>query len=177
MYSTNANNYDKSPRPSAPPAYQYGQPPPITGVPLQYSSEPAMWSTGLFDCLSDFPQCVVTCCCPCISFGQIAEILDKGSTSCVTSGALYALITLVSGCGCMYSCFYRTKIRKQYMLEERPCGDCLVHLCCELCALCQEHRELRIRGFDMSLGWQGNLERQNGGMAMAPIVPQSGMSR
>ncbi|XP_074383269.1 protein PLANT CADMIUM RESISTANCE 2-like isoform X2 [Apium graveolens] len=111
------------------------------------------------------------------TFHSIAEIVDKGSTSCVTSGALYALLALVSGCGCMYSCFYRTKMRKQYMLEERPCGDCLVHLCCEPCALCQEHRELRIRGFDMSLGWQGNLERQSGGMAMAPIVPQSGMSR
>lgn len=89
------------------------------------------------------------------------------------------------------------------MLEESPCGDCLVHLCCEPCALCQEHRELRIRGFDTSLGmyifpfiillyqwglndcieimicigWQGNPEKHNGGVTMAPIVPQSGMNR
>ncbi|KAL8120717.1 hypothetical protein AgCh_017772 [Apium graveolens] len=93
MYSTNASNYEKSPQPSAPPAYQYGQPPPITGIPLQYSSEPAMWSTGLFDCLSDFPQ---------------------------------------------------------------------FHLCCEPCALCQEHRELRIRGFDMMAREPGETEWWNG---------------
>lgn len=38
------------------------------------------------------------------------------------------------------------------MLEEKPCQDCLVHWCCETCALCQEYRELTRRGFDLSLG-------------------------
>ena len=177
MYSSNQTNYEKSP-PSAPPPppYSYGKPP-VTGIPVQNSTTPASWSTGLCDCFSDFPHCCLTCWCPCITFGQIAEIVDKGSTSCGTSGALYALISLITGCGCIYSCFYRSKMRHQYMLAESPCGDCLLHFCCEPCALCQEHRELRIRGFDMSLGWQENVERQNGGgAAMAPI-PQGGMRR
>ena len=38
------------------------------------------------------------------------------------------------------------------MLPESPRGARLVHFCCEFCALCQEYRELRNRGFDMSLG-------------------------
>ncbi|CAI9118127.1 OLC1v1019652C1 [Oldenlandia corymbosa var. corymbosa] len=144
----------------------------------QYSNVPGEWSTGLCDCFSDVPNCCLTCWCPCITFGQIAEIVDQGSTSCEASGALYTLISLVTGCACIYSCFYRSKMRKHYNLPESPCGDCLVHFCCESCALCQEHRELKNRGFDMSIGWQGNMENQaRRGVAMAPVSQQGGMQR
>lgn len=140
----------------------------------------------------------ITCWCPCITFGQIAEIIDRGSScksperricssdvhlviekekkenrkmevaevnvilcyfftyvnaACVVSGALYMFLLCATGCSCLYSCFYRSKMRGQYLLEESPCGDCIVHCCCEPCAMCQEHRELRSRGFDMSIGW------------------------
>ncbi|KAF8389975.1 hypothetical protein HHK36_024495 [Tetracentron sinense] len=140
------------------------------------SSHPATWSTGLCDCGSDVGNCCITCWCPCITFGRITEILDKGSSSGIANAAIYSLITTVSACGCLYSCFYRTKLRQQYSLEESPCGDGLVHFCCEGCALCQEYRELKNRGFDMSIGWDGNVERQTQGVAMAPVV-QGGMSR
>jgi len=43
-------------------------------------------------------------------------------------------------------------MRQQYMLKDSPCCDCLVHCCCESCALCQEYRELENRGFDMERG-------------------------
>ncbi|KAL0446746.1 UNVERIFIED_CONTAM: protein PLANT CADMIUM RESISTANCE 2 [Sesamum latifolium] len=89
--------------------------------------QPAPWSSGLCDCFSDVPN------------------------SCGTSGALYALIAIISGCPFAYSCFYRSKMRKQYMLTESPCIDCLVHFFCECCALCQDYRELKHRGFDMTL--------------------------
>ena len=120
----------------------------------------------------------ITCLCPCITFGQIAEIIDRGSTckslsspsnkqiqfprndsiwcyvlaACGASGALYTLILCLTGCQCIYSCFYRSKMRGQYSLHESPCNDCLVHCCCETCALCQEYRELKTRGFDMNIG-------------------------
>ncbi|CAL5430623.1 unnamed protein product [Camellia sinensis] len=110
------------------------------------------WSTGLCDCFDDVPNCCITCWCPCITFERIAEIVDKGSTSCGASGALYTLISIVVGCPCFYSCFYRSKMRQQYLLHESPCGDCLVHCCCESCALCQEYRELKNRRFDMAIG-------------------------
>ncbi|KAK4423408.1 protein PLANT CADMIUM RESISTANCE 2 [Sesamum alatum] len=185
-----------APPPTAPPAYG-GQPPPATGIPVQpppgnyqftdtvqgpaaagqaNGGAPGPWSTGLCGCFSDVPNCCVTCWCPCITFGQVAEIVDRGTTSCGASGALYALIGLISGCACIYSCFYRSKMRRQYMLRESPCADCMVHCCCECCALCQEYRELKHRGFDMTLGWHGNVEKQNHGVAMAPMV-EGGMSR
>ncbi|XP_073287739.1 protein PLANT CADMIUM RESISTANCE 2-like [Primulina huaijiensis] len=194
------NYYDAKaqPPPSAPPSYD--QRPPVMGIPVQSPSSypfldniqpigsspsplnahgsgiPGKWSTGLCDCCSDVRSCCMTCWCPCITFGQVAEIVNKGSPSCGISGGLYGLIGFATGCCCIYSCFYRSKLRKQYLLPESPCNDFLVHCCCESCALCQEYRELQHRGFDMSLGWHGNVEKQSQGMAMtAPSV--GGMGR
>ncbi|KAL9275493.1 Cell number regulator 10-like protein [Drosera capensis] len=110
------------------------------------------FSTGLCDCLSDVPNCCLTCWCPCIAFGQIAEIVDKGSSSCGVSGALYALLLCFTGCQFIYSCTYRSKIKQQYGMPRDECGDCCVHFCCESCALCQEYRELQHRGLEPSLG-------------------------
>ncbi|ESR61440.1 hypothetical protein CICLE_v10016918mg [Citrus x clementina] len=137
------------------------------------------WSSGLCDCCSDCSTCCLTYWCPCITFGRIAEIVDKGSSSCGVNGALYFIIAWLTGCACLYSCGYRSKMRHQYMLKDSPCGDCLVHFFCESCALCQEYRELKSRGFDMALGWHGNLEKQNRGLAMASTAPvvEGGMTR
>ncbi|KAH7858925.1 hypothetical protein Vadar_029435 [Vaccinium darrowii] len=68
------------PPPSAPP---YGSQP-ATGIPVYTgpSSTSMAWSTGLFGCFEDIPNCIITGCCPCVTFGQIAEIIDKGSTCC-----------------------------------------------------------------------------------------------
>ncbi|KAL9250069.1 PLANT CADMIUM RESISTANCE 2-like protein [Drosera capensis] len=135
------------------------------------------WSTGLCDCFSDVPNCCLTCWCPCITFGQIAEIVDRGSSSCGVSGGIYALILAFTGCQWIYSCTYRSKMRLQFGMPESTCGDCCVHFCCEGCALCQEYRELQHRGFDPPRGWQGNLDRQQGiGMGNPPTV-QGGMTR
>ncbi|RVW65039.1 Protein plant cadmium resistance 2 [Vitis vinifera] len=123
-------------------------------------------------------KCCLTFWCPCVTFGRIAEIVDRGSTSCGVSGALYTLILCLTGCSCLYSCFYRSKLRGQYLLEESPCVDCCVHCWCEGCALCQEYRELQNRGFDLSIGWHGNMERQRrGGVDVNPVVPEGSMTR
>ncbi|KAJ3677440.1 hypothetical protein LUZ60_003164 [Juncus effusus] len=160
------------PPPSAP--FQMGipiEPPPIQGM---RPSQPQMWSSGLCDCAQDCGTCCSTCFCPCITFGRIAEIVDHGSTSCGISGGIYALLAYLTCCQCVYACTYRSKMRGEYMLPESPCNDCLVHCCCEPCALSQEYRELQSRGFDMSIGWNGNLER-NARMAMQAPPVQNGM--
>lgn len=68
------------------------------------------------------------------------------------NGALYCLIAAVTGCACVYSCIYRTKMREQYGLEGSPAGDFCANWCCEPCALTQQYRELQNRGFDVALG-------------------------
>ncbi|KAF7133392.1 hypothetical protein RHSIM_Rhsim09G0064200 [Rhododendron simsii] len=192
MYTSNSTEYQKyltTPPPPPPPPYDQ----PAEGIPVDsadnfYSEnvpqipvpvrpKPLVpWSTGLCDCFDDVNNCCLTCWCPCITFGRIAEIVDKGSSSCGTSGALYTLITCVTGCPCFFSCFYRAKMRQQYSLQENPCGDCLLHCCCESCALCQEYRELTNRGFNLPVGWHGNVEKQKREVEMAPAV-EEGMSR
>ncbi|XP_057960884.1 protein PLANT CADMIUM RESISTANCE 2-like [Malania oleifera] len=190
MYSSAPNdyrNYSSAPPPPDAPLFtpigaSTGTPPsstssyysdgPTPRPPPQIRSKTKIpWSSGLCDCRNDVRTCCITCWCPCITFGRIAEIVDKGSSSCGFNGALYTLIFCVTGCCCScYSCFYRAKMRQQYSLKKKPCGDCLVHCCCETCALCQEYRELQNRGFDMSIGWHGNVEMKNRGLAMMPVA-------
>ncbi|XP_050230729.1 protein PLANT CADMIUM RESISTANCE 2-like [Mercurialis annua] len=200
MYSTDPSSYDR---------YSGGPPPPppyftpettTTGIPVsssnQYYSTTGTdnslsssshleskkrdpWSSGLCDCFSDQRNCCITFWCPCVTFGQVAEIVDKGSSACGVNGALYTIIACVTGCACCFSCFYRAKMRQQYSLKESPCGDCLVHCFCEYCALCQEYRELKSRGYDMTIGWHGNVEQKNRSLEMASVPPavEGGMSR
>ncbi|KAK1297876.1 Cell number regulator 1 [Acorus calamus] len=205
--------------------------PPDPPCSASYNSGPQAYGDASRTCptvmSSSSMKCFITCCCPCITFGQIAEIVDKGTSSCGTSGALYALIMAllgcqciyscsyrsklrlagrkdeprshgattdarrhdplrctcalgfknaivswddhfkvnlrlsgalyalimaVTGCQCIYSCAYRTEMRRQYKLSETPCNDFLLHCFCESCALCQEYRELKNRGFDPQIG-------------------------
>nr|AFM43804.1 fruit weight 2.2-1 protein [Dimocarpus longan] len=158
--------------PSTGPGQPYAPPPPyIARVRVQAGQ----WSTGFCHCCDDPANCFITCFCPCITFGQIAEIVDRGSTSCAANGTIYGLLAM-TGFACLYSCCYRSKLRGQYDLEESPCVDCLAHFCCEPCALCQEYRELKNRGFDMGIGWEANMDRQNRRVTAAPILAP-GMTR
>ncbi|CAM8883861.1 unnamed protein product [Rhodiola kirilowii] len=169
-----ATDQDKYVTPPADPYY----PPPATGVPVSLVAPrvETPWSTGLCDCGQDVPNCCITFWCPCITFGQISEIIDEGTSSCGTNGALYGLIMYFTGCACLLSCYYRSKMRRQYMLKDNACGDLCIHFCCESCALCQEYRELKNRGFDMTLGWRENRVRMTQGVQMAPTAPP-GMTR
>ncbi|KAF8040185.1 hypothetical protein BT93_B2423 [Corymbia citriodora subsp. variegata] len=154
-------------------------PPPASGVPvvaLPPRFDYVPWSTGLCDCFSDFRRFCITFWCPCITFGQVSEIVDKGASSCGPNGAIYFLIAWLTGCACCYSFLYRLKMRKQYKIDGSAIEDFAIHCCCEACALTQEYRELQNRGFYPSLGWLEIVERQNHGVAMAPIM-EEGMKR
>ncbi|XP_028774074.1 cell number regulator 2-like [Neltuma alba] len=118
----------------------------------------------------------MTCCCPCVTFGQNAEVIDKGNTSCACAGiTVYCLAHI--GCACLYTFTYRGKLRGLFTyLPERPCYDFCVHCFCNYCAICQEYRELKNRGFDPSLGWSGNEQKMNKATLVPPNVAK-GMAR
>ncbi|KAB1212605.1 Cell number regulator 10 [Morella rubra] len=120
-------------------------------MPPYASQAGGQWSSGLCDCFNDPSNCCLTWCCPCVTFGRIAEVTDRGQTSCFMAGLIYVALAYV-GCQCLYSMTYRSKLRGSYSLPEDPCGDCCVHLWCDACALCQEHRELKARGLDPAIG-------------------------
>ncbi|KAK8490865.1 hypothetical protein V6N13_090535 [Hibiscus sabdariffa] len=185
---------DQSPPPWQQPApmYQHGQPPPPPVCSLSGQNQPfpmqnhymhptgkVLWSTGVCDCCYDFPNCIITMFCPCVTFGQIAEIVDHGSVSCIANGIVYSVILWFSGLACLYSCFYRSRLRYQYSLAETPYPDWCIHIFCELCALCQEYRELNNRGFDMFIGWDANMAnfQQQALQRSVPPVVEDGMKR
>lgn len=158
---------------------------PATGVPIVgVTSTPAAagigtgveWSSALCDCMTDLGVCCMTCWFPCVTFGRVAVMVDRGETSCCATGTIYAVLCCFVGCSRFYTCTYRSKMRAQYELPEEPCCDCCVAFCCEPCALCQHYRHLKAKGFKPELGWNGNLKRGAGAGAMYPPAAQ-GMCR
>ncbi|XP_021728624.1 protein PLANT CADMIUM RESISTANCE 2-like [Chenopodium quinoa] len=150
-------------------------PPPPTQTPINATTT-VEWSTGLCACHSDITNCCVTFCCPCITFGQITDIVDKGTSSCAVNGTVYAVLAIVLRCACFYSAIYRRRMRLQFNLKGSTLGDCCIHSFCEICALSQEYRELHLRGFDLGLGWQANIDRQNQAAITTP-PPHESMRR
>lgn len=124
---------------------------PVRGVvPEEHAGQ---WAASLCGCCTDSDVCCQTCWCPCVTFGQITDILDEGQGSCCVQTAIYGLLCVV-GIPCLYSFMWRQKLRRKYRLEAGCCGDFCTHCCCGCCALSQEHSELRRRGLDPSLGWE-----------------------
>ncbi|XP_071901496.1 protein PLANT CADMIUM RESISTANCE 8-like [Coffea arabica] len=142
---------------SFPPVAQAGgvslAPPPFVGSP---------WSTGLFDCHEDKTNAVMTACCPCVTFGQIAEVLDAGELTSPVGTFIYLLMMPALCSQWIMGSKYRTKLRTRYGLVEAPYQDVFSHIFCSCCSLCQEFRELRNRDLDPALGWNGILARQQG---------------
>ncbi|KAJ6672560.1 DUF614 FAMILY PROTEIN-RELATED [Salix viminalis] len=158
----------------APPAqahHQVGQFPPksqVNGIPVApVNQQQQAWTTGIFDCLEDPSNALITALFPCVTFGQIAEIVDNGQSTCATNGMMYGLVASCIGMPCLLSCGYRSKLRAKYGLIEDPAPDWLTHGLLEWCALCQEYRELNNRGLDPAIGWQGNISMQNMQQAQA----------
>ncbi|XP_056162444.1 uncharacterized protein LOC115684218 [Syzygium oleosum] len=118
---------------------------PFVGVP---------WKSGIFDCCQHPTNAIMTTVAPCVTFGQIAEILDNGSTSCLTGAFLYFFLFLVL-CHWNVGVRYRKRIRDAFQIADTPVTDRIAHTLCPLCSLCQEFRELKYRGLDPFLGYQG----------------------
>ncbi|XP_022775810.1 protein PLANT CADMIUM RESISTANCE 9-like [Durio zibethinus] len=114
-------------------------------APLQKQYPEGQWPTGLYDRCDDPSNCITLSSCPCVTFGQIAEIIDGGDRSCGISGLVYYAMGNIH-CEWLYAGLYRTKLRQLFSLPEAPYGDRFVHCCCCPCSLSQEYRELKNRG-------------------------------
>ncbi|KAK4590700.1 hypothetical protein RGQ29_021036 [Quercus rubra] len=120
------------------------------------------WSTGLFDCHEHQTNAIMTAFLPCVTFGQIAEVLDAGEMTCHLGSFIYLLMMPALCSQWIIGSKYRTKLRKKYDLVEAPYTDVISHIFCPCCSLCQEFRELKNRGLDPALGWNGILAEQEG---------------
>ncbi|KAI4380158.1 hypothetical protein MLD38_006379 [Melastoma candidum] len=110
------------------------------------------WRSGLFDCCRDPISAIITTIAPCVTFGLNTNILDNGSTGCLTGTLLYVFLCPLL---CRIGIKYRKRLRNAYQLAEAPVSDRVAHRCFPCCALCQEFRELKYRGFDPLRGYRG----------------------
>lgn len=158
---------------------QSQQPPPpsqdivyISRSPIgrQEPTHESPWSTSIFGCFQDLKSCFVTAICPCITSGQVAEIVNEGKTSRWEGTILFLLFSMMLS-GCFYTLFTRKKMRRLYKLKGSNVTDCMAHTFLLPCALCQEYRELNHQGFDPALGWRENIERQIHAVAVFRITP------
>ncbi|KAK8561053.1 hypothetical protein V6N13_026482 [Hibiscus sabdariffa] len=171
-----APGYIPHPQPQLQANYQ--APPQYVVMAPYVASQPIEgWNTGLLDCMDDPINALVTVCFPCVTFGQVAEIVDQGRTSCATNALLYGLVAFLIGFPCILSCGYRTKLRNNFRLPESPAPDWVIHLLCDYCALCQEYRELHQQGLDPSIGWHGNLERRRSMQQQQQFVTMAPMNQ
>ncbi|XP_031387492.1 protein PLANT CADMIUM RESISTANCE 8-like isoform X1 [Punica granatum] len=190
--------------------HQSAQPPPAAAVPQQgqtqiqscYPGDVSIcqgvgeniavgnpWTTGLFDCQEHPRSAIMSTFLPCVTFGQIVEVLDAGEMSKsdvilnMPLGMYWALggyIYLVMMPGLcshwLMGSKYRAKLRRNYNLVEAPHTDVITHIFCPFCALSQEFRELKNRGHDPALGWKGIMAQQqapNNGHLDISIPPQN----
>jgi Cys-rich protein (TIGR01571 family) len=97
----------------------------------------------LFGCFKDCNTCCYGYwCTPCL-FGSNAEKIDD--SNCVVMCCVYSLLAQFGLCFIPHM-MKRKKLREKYNLKEDPCADCPTTFFCSPCGLCQEAREIKLRG-------------------------------
>jgi len=164
-----------------------------------------MWEGDVvLDCLEDRRIALEASCCPCYRFGKNMRRANLGS--CFLQGMVYCillaavLISLIAfsvtrhhiylymGLGsvlliAIYTGYFRRRIRKQFNIRgtESSLDDCVLHLICPCCTLCQEARTLEMnnvqcgvwhgRGDTICLGRNGEGNKAFAALNKASLVP------
>ncbi|KAI5656918.1 hypothetical protein M9H77_25711 [Catharanthus roseus] len=127
-----------------------------------------MWEGELlYDCFEDRQIALQSACCPCFRFGK--NMRRAGFGSCFLQGSVYFMLVVVAILNVLaflvterrcfiylaaaftisvgaYLGFYRTQIRKKFNIRgnDSMLDDCVYHLICPCCSLCQESRTLEM---------------------------------
>ncbi|KAL3522144.1 hypothetical protein ACH5RR_014978 [Cinchona calisaya] len=165
-----------------------------------------MWEGELlYDCFDDRRIALQSSCCPCHRFGK--NMRRAGFGSCFLQGSVYmilvllALLNMVAFLVTKRRCFlylsaafsisvgiylgiYRTQIRKKFNIRDNDSSfdDCVYHLICPCCSLCQESRTLEMNNVQDGI-WHGRGDTlcigsySEGGKAFFELSPPPVMSR
>ncbi|KMS95211.1 hypothetical protein BVRB_011310 [Beta vulgaris subsp. vulgaris] len=126
-----------------------------------------MWEGEVLDCFDDHRIAIETICCPCYRFGK--NMRRAGLGPCFLQGAVSFLLVIFAFLSCVafivtrrrcflyltialtmsvgtYLGFFRTRIRKKFNIRgsDNSVDDCVYHLVCPCCTLCQESRTLEM---------------------------------
>ncbi|KXZ50626.1 hypothetical protein GPECTOR_15g310 [Gonium pectorale] len=86
--------------------------------------------------------------CTCCAYGSVVELMDHNvicGGNCVGACAAYTGLYLL-GFPCLLQLMSRNNLRMKYGIGGDPCSDFCISWCCAPCGMCQEYRELVIRG-------------------------------
>eukprot|EP01018_Ginkgo_biloba_P006918 Gb_31922 [translate_table: standard] len=136
-----------------------------------------MWEGGLLDCLDNREISLRTACCPCSTFGK--NVQRAGFGTCFGQGTVHFLLgtcALISYIAfgvtklhallyialaftlslAVYAGYFRTQIRKRFNIKgsDNALHDCVHHLLCSCCTLCQEARTLEMNNVQDGI-WHG----------------------
>ncbi|KAM3385032.1 hypothetical protein ACQJBY_009158 [Aegilops geniculata] len=137
-----------------------------------------MWEGDVvIDCLEDRRIALEAACCPCYRFGKNMRRANLGS--CFLQAMAYfislvaVLVSLIAfsvtrhhvylymGLGsvllvAIYTGYFRRRIRKQFNIRgtDGSLDDCVLHLICPCCTLCQEARTLEMNNVQCGV-WHG----------------------
>ncbi|XP_074583524.1 uncharacterized protein LOC141839630 [Curcuma longa] len=136
-----------------------------------------MWEGDIVDCFDDRRIAIETACCPCYRFGKNTRRAGLGSCFLqatvyliFVAGALFNFVAfgitdqhrfLYLGVSCcistgLYLGFFRARMKKHFNIKGNgtPLDDCLNHLICPCCTLCQESRTLEMNNVQNGV-WHG----------------------
>ncbi|XP_057960599.1 cell number regulator 5 [Malania oleifera] len=136
-----------------------------------------MWEGEILDCFDDHRIALETACCPCSRFGK--NMRRAGFGSCFIQGTLYFILAIAALLSCIafvvtwrhcflylavaftisvttYSGFFRTQTKKKFNIRgsDNAVDDCVYHLICPCCTLCQESRTLEMNNVQDGI-WHG----------------------
>ncbi|XP_008775767.2 uncharacterized protein LOC103696045 [Phoenix dactylifera] len=136
-----------------------------------------MWEGHVLDCFEDRRIAIESACCPCYRFGRNMRRAKLGY--CFLQGTVYFVLAIlvlfnliafgmtkqhsflfigvasVISFG-IYLGYFRTRMRKQFNIRgsDNYLDDCVNHLICPCCTLCQESRTLEMNNVQDGV-WHG----------------------
>lgn len=163
-----------------------------------------MWEGHVLDCFEDQRIAIESACCPCYRFGKNMRRANLGP--CFLQGIVYFVLALLVLFNLIafgttkrhsflfigvasaisfgvYLSYFRTRMRRQFNIRgsNSYLDDCVNHLVCPCCTLCQESRTLEMnnvqdgvwhgRGDTICLGSGGEGSKVFIALQKPPLMP------
>ncbi|XP_020589894.1 uncharacterized protein LOC110031159 [Phalaenopsis equestris] len=139
-----------------------------------------MWEGDVLGCLEDQRIAMEAVCCPCCRFGK--NMGRAGLGPCFLQGIVYLTLLALALSSfiafgiakqhyflyvgiastilvLLYSGYFRARIRKMFNIRGSGSSleDCIIHLLCPCCTLCQESRTLEMNNVQDGI-WHGRCD-------------------
>ncbi|KAF2175118.1 hypothetical protein K469DRAFT_702992 [Zopfia rhizophila CBS 207.26] len=108
------------------------------------------WHHNGSSCCRPFGTCMLTCFCPCITYGRTRHRIKqdgdlKAYSCCNASCMAFTGITCLTGGTLTFilPMIQRGDMRAKYHLAGNGCKDCLCACCCSCCDLVQQDKEAK----------------------------------